>query len=325
MWWEGAHDREGPVLWLPNYFCNQSTLPVRDTNARLVFYPVGPDLEPKWDACETLAQTEKPDLFILVHYFGKPAGGAKAKAFCEESGTYLIEDAAHVLGPADGIGSHGDFTFYSPYKIYPVPDGAVLLVRDTTIADAISETIRALPRQAPSPWQWRIKRILQKILPPALLEKRARARRPNFNDDPPPTPLPLTPQLSQAARKMLASQGPQLAEIAEARKSSADALRSQFKSSPEGRPLLSSADAGSAPYRFPLIYRDQERAAGLFSFLSEKGCPVETWPDLPPEVMAQPDNHADAIRFRRTMVFLPVHQSAAPDQLTECCSVDESA
>jgi dTDP-4-amino-4,6-dideoxygalactose transaminase len=325
IWWEGATGRNKPIVWLPDYFCNQSTLPVRDTGARLIFYPVGPDLEPKWSACQTLAETEKPDLFILVHYFGKSADGAKARSFCDGVGAYLIEDAAHVLSPADGIGGHGDFTFYSPYKIFPVPDGAVLLVRDRPVAEAVETVVNALPGAAPSPWLWQIKRLLQKIVPALLLEKRARARRPNFNDDPPLALVPATPRLSAAARRMLAKQGRRMAEIAAARKAHAGALRAQIKSSPKNRPLLSIAEEGAAPYRFPLIYSDQARAAGLFNYLSEKGCPVETWPDLPPEVTAQPETHAEALRLRQTMVFLPVHQSAEPDQLTECCSVDELA
>ena len=325
MWWEATTKRQKPVVWLPDYFCNQSTLPVRDTGARLVFYPVGPDLEPKWDACQTLAKTEKPDLFVLVHYFGKSADGAKARAFCNEVGADLIEDAAHVLGPVDGIGSHGDFTFYSPYKIFPVPDGAVLLVRDRSVAEAVKTEFNALANAAPSPWLWRIKRILQKIVPARLLKNRARAQRQNFMDDPSLIPLPTTPRLSAAARRMLANQGVRMTEIATARKAHAGALRNQINSSGEGRPLLSMAGEGSAPYRFPLIYSDQERAADLFNFLSEKGCPVESWPDLPPEVLAQPEAHADALSLRQTMVFLPVHQSAKPTQLIECCSVDELA
>ncbi len=323
VWWEKTTGKKAPVLWLPDYFCNQSTLPVRDAGARLVFYPVGRDLEPKWIACQTLAAAEKPDLFVLVHYFGKPAGGAQARLCCDDVSAVLIEDAAHVLSPTDGIGSHGDFTFYSPYKLFPISDGAVLLVQDNTVADEVARALSTLPVQAPSPWEWLIKKILQKFLPAVLLDKRAQARRPAFNDDPPLTPLLHTPQLSRVARRMLADQSRHIDKIATARKSHAEAIRTQIGSSATGYPLLRSTEEGAAPYRMPVLYNDQNRARNIYNFLSKKGCPVETWPDLPPEVLAQPDFHAEAIRLRCTVVFLPTHQSATLDQLSECCSADE--
>lgn len=322
-WCEQTKRPEKPVLWLPDYFCNQSTLPARDAGARLIFYPIGADLEPNWDACKSLLKSDKPDLFVLVHYFGKPANGARARSFCDNVGASLIEDAAHVLGPLDGIGSYGDFTFYSPYKTFSIPDGAVLLVRDNPAADSISKIIRSLPKDAPPSWPWRVKRALQKVLPTSLLEKRARARRPSFDDDPPLTRLLPTPQLSHASRRMLANQGPKMSEIAIARKSNSKALRAKIKASPEGRPLINTVQEGPAPYRFPMLYNDQERARSLFNFLSEKGCPIETWPDLPPEVIASPDMHTQAFKLRMTTIFFPVQQSADTDQLTECCSVDE--
>ena len=36
----------GASFWLPDYFCNQSVAPLRETEAELAFYPVGTDLNP---------------------------------------------------------------------------------------------------------------------------------------------------------------------------------------------------------------------------------------------------------------------------------------
>jgi dTDP-4-amino-4,6-dideoxygalactose transaminase len=260
-----------------------------------------------------------------VHYFGKPCGGVKARSFCDEINACLIEDAAHASGPIDDIGRYGDFIFYSPYKIFPVPDGAVLLVRDLKVVDSITQIISSLPSNAPSSWSWRVKRLLQKILPESFLKKLARARRPNFENDAPLATLAPTPRLSLTARRMLSNQGARMGKIAMARKSNAEAIRAKINASPDSHPLFDAALEGSSPYRFPIRYRDQERARDLFEFLSEKGCPIETWPDLPPEVSSNPEAHAQAIELRMTTVFLPVHQSADTDQLTECLSVDECA
>ena len=36
---------------------------------------------------------------------------------------------AHVLCPVSGVGKYGDFIIYSPHKLLPIPDGAVLVIR----------------------------------------------------------------------------------------------------------------------------------------------------------------------------------------------------
>ena len=45
LWWQ-RHRDAAPCFWLPDYFCNQSVAPLRETEAELAFYPVGTDLNP---------------------------------------------------------------------------------------------------------------------------------------------------------------------------------------------------------------------------------------------------------------------------------------
>ena len=119
------HDDAPPRVWMPGHFCNQSTEPLRATGARITFYPVDPTtLAPDWAACRATAEADgPPDLFFLVHTFGRANDTNGARDFCAESGARLIEDAAHALGPAPGIGEAGDAVFYSPAKLLAVPDG----------------------------------------------------------------------------------------------------------------------------------------------------------------------------------------------------------
>ena len=66
---------------------------------------------------------------MLVHYFGCPTLAAPTKDFCAKHNAWLLEDAAHVLRPVSGVGKYGDFIIYSPHKLLPIPDGAVLVIR----------------------------------------------------------------------------------------------------------------------------------------------------------------------------------------------------
>ena len=172
------------TVWLPDYFCNASLIPLRQTSVKLLFYPVTKAMEPDFSICRRLADAAPPDIFVLVHYFGKPTSTASAVEFCKHHCAWLIEDAAHVLRPVNGVGNAGDFVLYSPHKHLPIPAGAVLVVRpDGPSKFGLSEiTSFGLPDSWPgmlselqqqldisfnSGWVkafvWLIKRVLQKL------------------------------------------------------------------------------------------------------------------------------------------------------------------
>ena len=95
----------------------------------MIFYPINHNLEPDHKTCRDLAKVYPTDLFVLVHYFGCPTFAAPTKDFCAKQHAWLLEDAAHVLRPISGVGKYGDFIIYSPHKLLPIPDGAVLIIR----------------------------------------------------------------------------------------------------------------------------------------------------------------------------------------------------
>lgn len=287
-------------LWLPDYFCNQSSGPSRLAGAPILHYPITADLAPDWPACHKLATKRPPDLFLLVHYFGRPADGTAARAFCDSFGATLVEDAAHVLVPKDGIGSHGDAVFYSPHKLFALPDGALLLTRG-------SQAVAPSPMAAPPAWPWLVRRLLQKAMPAPLHAAAIRRRLPNFDRDPPFAALPATPVPSRLALRLLARVDP--AGEAAARRRNAEFWAAALAGRPDIRPFPSPIP--DAPYRF-VAEAVGETAADLFETFRARGCPVESWPDLAPEVLADPFRHAVAIRLRRRLLFLPVHSGVTP-------------
>ena len=312
-WWEAAKGRPGPALWLPDYFCNQASEPARAAGARVRFYPVGSDLAPRWPALRARAAEAAPDLFVLVHTFGHPGDARGARSFCDETGALLIEDAAHVLGPAPGIGEAGEFVLYCPHKTLALPDGAVLLMRDD--AGAMGEAVANLGRGSPAPWPWLLKRLVQKGLPGPALRALIRRRTPEFAHDAPYRRLPRTPRPSPLARKLLAGYGAALDAAAADRRSNEDALRRALEDAAGCRPLFPAVPRGVVPYRLVLRCADEARAAARFQELRRRGSAVESWPDLAPEVLADPGRHGDALALRRELLLLPVHAPTRPDVL----------
>ena len=292
-----------PVLWLPDYFCNQSTEPARRAGGRIVHYPIGADLEPDWAACRDLAGEAPPDLFVLVHYFGRPANGQAARAFCDATGAILIEDAAHALRPEGAIGTHGDVTFYSPHKWLAVPDGAVLIVRDPAMAIAIAGAAQTLGQASPSPLFWLIRRLIQRAMPASLHVKAIRKRTSPFKNDPMFTALRQTPSASRLGVAMLARAAADIEREAAARRGNAIQWANDFGG--DAQAFLAAGDW--TPYRFVLDADTAEGAEAIYRHLAAQGCPVESWPDLAPEVLADPQRHPVAVALRQCLVFLPVH------------------
>lgn len=349
MWRKGRASTLTISIWLPDYFCNASLVALRQTGAKLWFYPVKADMTPNIAACRVQAGSELPDLFVLVHFFGQPAPAAAVREFCARHGTWLIEDAVHVLRPVQGIGASGDFVLYSPHKHLPIPDGAVLVVRSDGPAQfgreglasfgplrgwpaLLHEVQKRLGCSASSNQvyavRWLLKRTLQKL---GVRSWRLSAT---------PFAEPLNPGLAVSAqlvgphpsslgRRLLAGLLSGLGAAARQRQRRQlmwDALLVNDKSSskdvvlPAERPLHREWTPYLAAYR-----ADSAAAVATHDRWQMRGLPVTTWPDLPPEIIAQCQRHANAWHLRHSRVYLPVHQSLSARALFKRCRLKSNA
>lgn len=307
-----------PRLWLPDFFCNQSSGPARAAGAEIIFYPVTAALTPDWAACKALAERARPSLFVLVHYFGASNDVAGARAFCAGLGAALVEDAAHVLKPAAGIGSTGDFVLYSPHKLIGIPDGAILVAREPS--GALDRALAALSAAAPSPWAWTAKRIVQQAIPEIIWK----ALRPipdlPFDQDPPSGLLPESPMMSRTARKMLACAVTHLEAETTRRRAAENALRTKLGEIPDWAPWPARWAEGEAPYRAVFVCDTPAVAVERFALLRRAGCLVESWPDLASEVTADPLAHRTAIDLRRRLLTFPLPREDQARAFARDCS-----
>lgn len=294
------HGRK-PVVAVPDYICNQSLWPLRQDRAALVFYPIHAEsLTPDWDACDQLGQV---DLFVLVHYFGWANDGAGAREFCDRRGAWLVEDAAHVLAPIAGIGEHGDAVLYSPHKLLAVPDGAVLVVRESLRAAEhhLVDAVQALGLAHPPTTNWRTKRLIQCTPMGALLARLRPGGQSSFTTDPATIAMAITPAPSGAGAALIARAD--LAAIAAKRAANAQALAEAITAQADWAPLCP-LRGDVAPYRLVMRCNSPAVAAARYDRLRGIGIAVESWPDLAPEIL--PDSAAR--RLRETLLLLPCHQ-----------------
>lgn len=344
LWRQRLVPRPRLTVWIPDYFCNSSLRALRATGAKLVFYPLTSRMLPDMDACRRRVSSDPPDLFLLVHYFGQPALSPHVREFCTTHGAWLIEDAAHVLRPVEGVGELGDFVIYSPHKHLPIPDGAVLVVRpkgvsriggaaleSTGLPSLWAQQLHGLQRAmgfAAKGWRthsliWLLKRVLQKI---GVRDWRSAAvPYADLYDGDTVKPAALVePGQSLLSRRLLAGLITDLGRVARLRQRHElvwDALMSD--GSNLHRDSLSAAERAVARCWTPYLCGYQiaaSVAAATYDDWQRRGLPVTAWPDLPPEVLERKEHHANALDLRHTRLYLPVHQSLSIAKMVKQCA-----
>jgi len=343
LWRKSRAPASPATVWIPDYFCNASLVPLRKTGVRLVFYPVTEGLLPDIAACRALADTGSPDIFVLVHYFGRSTPAAPVRDFCNHHGAWLIEDAAHVLRPVNGIGEYGDFVLYSPHKHLPLPDGAVLAIRPngpgkfgeaglasfgsaSTWPGQLGELQKELGCAASSgeihAAMWLLKRVLQK-----LGVRSWRRSISSFVEPSKPchtvVPALAAPSQSGLSRRLLGGLLFGLESVARQRQRHQilwDALLPNDGAAPQD--IVSAAERAAnrqwTPYLASYRLRPAQ-AEATHDQWQRQGLPVTTWPDLPPEVISHQERHANAWHLRHSRLYLPVHQSLTARGLLNRC------
>ena len=323
--WKATYTRNKVVyIWLPEYFCNSALAPLRELNVNLCFYPVTNSMEPDYEACREMRQTIQMDLFVLVHYFGRPISAASAKDFCSKNEAWLIEDATHVLRRAPGIGKYGDFIIFSPHKTISIPDGALLVVCPSGPAKLGSGLMNEFGE--PNNWSrkldtniafystklhviyWVFKRILQKI------GVSGRSSNTLFIEPYPSlessfTPNLIGPVMSLFSIKLLNQQILDMHNYARVRKRNLIHWQGIFeKLNPSINLAYESSSEDWAPYlaAFKLNPIDAEDE---FNNLKSLSIPAITWPDLPPEVLENRDIYDVSYLLRHSYIFFPLHHT----------------
>ncbi len=323
-WCQLLNKTSSVTVWVPEYFCDESLTLLRQMGARLVFYPINNLIHPAVDEFPTVTEENRPDIFLLVHYFGEPTPFQEALEFSEAHGAWLVEDAAHVQRPIAGVGMAGDFVLYSPHKHLAIPDGAVLVVRESGPAalglkpngfklldGLVRETASGESKLRRATVMWLVKRLLQR------LGVRPLHRLPAFAvDTKVAKQLDCVPEMSVLAKRLLVQELPHLSEYESHRTHYAAGWARVIQESFPAVTFQQMSD-GKAPYLAYVTTADQAATELLYTRLLAAGVPVTTWPDLPHEVIAKGEQSTGR-RLLHTRVYLPVHQSLSSEQIADC-------
>jgi hypothetical protein len=314
--------KDSVTVWFPDYFCNASIAPLRSLDITLKFFPILKDGNPDLSACEKLLNEGNPDLIVAVHYFGKPALVKELSDFSTINKAWLIEDGAHVLQRVDGVGNYGDFLLYSPHKFLPIPDGGLMILRDSgpgKITKTILEQFdfnsihsSIINDGAPSKkltLKWLAKRLLQRA------GVRGKHSEVAFQGDEAVMDvgdLP-HPRMSGLSKSLLMLILPNLEKESRIRRANQEQWNVRLPNTDIDRAALSPLTGSYTPYLAAFSFENSQVAESTFVSLQSKRLPVSTWPDLPPEVLLDKKRHNVAIELRQTRIFLPIHSSILLD------------
>ncbi|MDC1046712.1 hypothetical protein OAR18_03790 [Candidatus Pseudothioglobus singularis] len=321
-WYKNVYNLKNITVLVPDFFCNSSLCLIRDEKINIVFYPLKKDMHPDIKACKKIAKEHSINLFILVHYFGSPGLNKDTILFCKENGALLVEDATHVLCPIPGVGEVGDVVLYSLHKHFPMPDGAVFILRNKGLNKISKNMILPLIKAKNSIIEessslsfenlfWLTKRIIQSLGIRFPSKKKTFKESFHLNH----SIYRKQPKMSSLGKLLLRKYILSIDKISLIRKKNTNLWQQAFlsfevkMSSKLGRSLDK-----YTPYLTSFKANNNDTEA-LFYYLQDLGLPVSTWPDLPPEVKKSKDIHSEAIKRRHRYLYLPVHQSISELQI----------
>lgn len=305
-------------LWLPDYFCNEALAAIRSLDVNLSFYPVLSNGRPDLADCNKMLSDGLPDVILYVNYFGESLFSKGLSDLAKKNKAWLIEDSAHCLKPASGIGNHGDFVIYSPHKFLSIPDGALLVIRNTgpnkitneflENSDFDSHYYSVINNGTPSKiisFKWLFKRLIQKIGLQLFHNLQV------FNSDADISSIKQLPhpKMSKVAQSFL-SNAPNLELEAVHRKEIQMAWCKILDNDISLKGLkINQSKITYTPYLAKIRTSGRASSEDIFNFFQNLKLPISTWPDLSPEVLQDSVRHKIAINLRLSCIFFPVHSS----------------
>ena len=297
----------GDVVLCPDFVCDTVVESLRRVQLEVRFHPVTEALTPDWSVLDTLP-AESAAALVMVHYFGSPQDVNRYRTFCDKRGWRLLEDNAHGHGAiVDGrlLGTLGDLGISSPYKSFPIRNGAFLYLPSGTGFDP------PLLPCAPLDLSVRMARAALRRLEDLHLGLRGLVRK-------------CPPYSSQAAFRddVVLDWAMDAWSFQHLTGADLPALRRRRQALYQvwqewtGRYGLSALfpdlATGSMPLVYPASTDSPTASAAWFRWGHRHGIDVHSWPTLPLAVVRE--NGPAVLRWERTVCF-PIHQFLSPPDL----------
>ena len=299
----------GDVVLMPAWHHGSEVEAIVRTGAVPRFYTIGPNIEPDPTELDTLLDGSVRALH-LTHFMGLPQATGRWRAWCDERGLLLLEDAAQawLAGDQEGpVGRHGDVAIFSLYKAFGVPDGGAALVRpasETPQPERPSRGSLGIGGLLRGHALWLLSRsgVASAIGGGYAGRRRTYDAAADFRLDVASGP-------SRATTTLL----PRVADVTAPARRRRHYLRLVEAFGELVPPAFRTAAPGAAPFALPISVEDRPLAV---SRLLERGVrPVAIWSIAHPTL--RDDQFPGATTWRERLIGLPVHQELRDDHLDQ--------
>jgi hypothetical protein len=324
LWRKRIFKKSSITIYIPEYYCNSTLLPLRIFKFNIIFYKISNDQLPDKEYLNRLFKLTKPDIFVICNFFEKKIYDTYYKDFCLNNDCWFVEDSAHVLehNKHDFL---ADFYFFSPHKILPIPMGSILLVNKDGPSKINFEQYKFMKTTASWPDQilaelklyklktkknfifsctWLIKRFIQTILNFDIIFHKK-----DFEQDSllKSTKDFLNPRIDFFTLFLINRTFFNYYDEIDDRQRLSLVISQYIKKQNNNNfgklNYVNDVDIDSKilPY-FAIIEGDQIKS--FYKFLLNNKIPCITWPDLPPEVKQGDFNQA--LLLRKNRIFIPL-------------------
>jgi dTDP-4-amino-4,6-dideoxygalactose transaminase len=287
--------RDGDHVLVPDFICDALVLPLEQSKLVPVYFPVGHNLQPRWPALEALVDIAARAL-VMVHFFGIPQSVDRYREFCRKRGLILIEDNAHGFGGCfEGarLGTIGEIGISSPWKNFPVRNGALLHLAGGT--DTAHERLPPEPQRL-----FPTKRQIWSLVEPGWRHQ-CRHYGHGLQSIEPTAAMPAW-RMDTSDAAFLGKQD--LKAGAAQRRALFDVWREWCGRSGLD-PVIDRLTGEESPLLFAAYCRSADHRHAMLEWLWHRQIEAHTWPKLPPAVL---DGTGEAKAYWERMVCLPIHQ-----------------
>ena len=285
---------------LPGYFCGQSLRYLRSLDVNIIFYPLTHDLSPDFSYLEKKFMTQRADIFVLVHYFGRITSQEKSQRLAVRYGALLVEDCAHVISPAVADTWCGDYLMFSPHKFFPVPPMGLLISKQPVVTT---------PRSARHfPLIWIIKNLVKTFV--KYRRSAAPSRCQSGQSETVPQRVP-----HRSVIKAVINCMHKLEQVSRTRQQNIQRLLEAIRTV-SGWEVALDPEESKSLYLLPVKCETTAIAKNRYRLLNQTEQIVMYWPDLPFEIKRDRMIEQQCLILREHTLFFMVHHRMNLERVT---------
>lgn len=315
---------KGDSVLVPAYICEAAIEPFLAREIVVTYYKIRQDFSVDMRSLEEKI-TPKTKAILYVNYFGLCNESNYFQKFCRDRNLFFIEDNAHILSK-DYRQVKGDISIFSLRKFYPVPDGALLIIKNNKIINGNQIIYNDVSKEyAATDYKFIIGSMCRKIYQHCsnyftnnMLStiRKKKEKMLSFQDE----EIDMQPYKKMSKLSFAIIKNSSFHNIIAKRRENYKFLLERLISinSKYIRIIFNKLNDTTAPLAFPVAVEKHRNSFIDNLFLN--GYAVYVWPDMPREIVND-SSYQDEHFLSKAVALLPIHQGITKKELSKMAHI----